>query len=108
MEEEPSIITPEEFAKLIGIERQKQLKTFGINFQHNLEQWMTIISGEFEKAVVISNYLTLIIEGKYDEYEANIPFEIQKAKLKLRDQLLQISTCCLAVLQESPFLIIFK
>jgi len=106
--EEPFVITPEEFTKLIWLERQKQLEMFGVNPGYDLERWMTIIYGEFEKAVAASNYLTLMVEGGYNEHEADIPLEMQKTKLKLRDQLLQISACCLAVLQESPFLIIFK
>ena len=101
-------VTAQEFAELMRIERVKQKEIYGVDIQFDLPRWLSIVGEEFGKAIKLSNELTLMAEGRYTNYTKEAPIQIRETKFKLRDELLQISTCCLAVLQESPVLYLFK
>ncbi len=99
------VVTIEEFGRLVCIERQKQHQLFGVNPQFSLHHWLAIITEEMGKLAKATNELTKAFER--EEFEEGVdqhlhqPYNLQ---FQTRDQLLQVATCCLATLQESPSL----
>lgn len=99
------VVTIEEFGRLICIERQKQHQLYGVNPQFSLHRWLAIITEELGKLAKATNELTKTFEQEEFEEEVDQHLhQLHSLQFRARNQLLQVATCCLATLQESPSL----
>ena len=99
-EKEGGIINLDEVRELIKQAREVQVRLYGFNCFYSLHRWAMIIGEEYGKLCKPVNELSKILDGEAHA-EREVIIRLQEV---IRQQLIEIATCCVAMLQEAPSL----